>query len=140
MYNTNNFGGLPDASANSGDQFMDWNTVEGFNGAGNPYGNSTPFDANYYNNALNEMANTQSAAPDAGSNQLIRRNTNQHLAARSNQMGGNMWQDLDDTGNITEWPPTEENDEELERRALAAKKEAQAKRKQIPPFVQKLSR
>jgi heat shock transcription factor len=30
--------------------------------------------------------------------------------------------------------------ERLEERALRAKKEAQAKRKQIPPFVQKLSR
>lgn len=29
---------------------------------------------------------------------------------------------------------------ELERRAQIAKKDAQAKRKQIPPFVQKLSR
>jgi heat shock transcription factor len=31
-------------------------------------------------------------------------------------------------------------DEQLEQRALIAKREAQAKRKQIPPFVQKLSR
>jgi heat shock transcription factor, other eukaryote len=30
--------------------------------------------------------------------------------------------------------------EALEERALRAKREAQAKRKQIPPFVQKLSR
>jgi heat shock transcription factor len=36
----------------------------------------------------------------------------------------------------------DENDniEALEERARRAKKEAQAKRKQIPPFVQKLSR
>jgi heat shock transcription factor, other eukaryote len=33
-----------------------------------------------------------------------------------------------------------ENLAELEQRALAAKREAQAKRKQIPPFVQKLRR
>ena len=30
--------------------------------------------------------------------------------------------------------------EELERKAEIAKKDAQAKRKQIPPFIQKLSR
>ena len=33
-----------------------------------------------------------------------------------------------------------ETEEQLHARALAAKKEAQSKRKQIPPFVQKLSR
>jgi heat shock transcription factor len=33
-----------------------------------------------------------------------------------------------------------DDDEELEHKAAAAKKDAQAKRKQIPPFVQKLSR
>jgi heat shock transcription factor, other eukaryote len=33
-----------------------------------------------------------------------------------------------------------ENPAELEQRALAAKTEAQAKRKQIPPFVQKVRR
>lgn len=33
-----------------------------------------------------------------------------------------------------------DNLEHLEERALRAKREAQAKRKQIPPFVQKLSR
>lgn len=33
-----------------------------------------------------------------------------------------------------------ETEAELEQRALLAKKDAQAKRKQIPPFVQKLSR
>jgi heat shock transcription factor, other eukaryote len=39
-------------------------------------------------------------------------------------------------GNMAE----HENVEELEELALKAKREAQAKRKQIPPFVQKLSR
>jgi heat shock transcription factor len=34
----------------------------------------------------------------------------------------------------------EDSIEELEKRALAAKRDALAKRKQIPPFVQKLSR
>jgi heat shock transcription factor len=34
----------------------------------------------------------------------------------------------------------DEDETELERRVAAAKKDAQGKRKQIPPFVQKLSR
>ncbi|KAF2093957.1 hypothetical protein NA57DRAFT_80962 [Rhizodiscina lignyota] len=139
MFNSNNFSAYPDTSANSGDQFMDWNTVEGLNGAGNPYDSGSNFDANYYNNALNNMANTQNTAA-ASSNQLVRRNTNQQIAARSKPAGGNLWQDLDNTGQVSEWPTTTvENDEELEKRAMAAKKEAQSKRKQIPPFVQKLS-
>ena len=66
--------------------------------------------------------------------QLVRRNTNQQLAPapRRNQWDGfpsptQQWETVDD-------------DEELEQKAAIAKKDAQAKRKQIPPFVQKLSR
>lgn len=70
---------------------------------------------------------------DIGAGQLVRRNPNQQLAARGrspwdpydNQQPG--WENADD-------------DEELERKAMAAKKDALQKRKQIPPFVQKLSR
>ncbi|KAH6843575.1 hypothetical protein B0T12DRAFT_457742 [Alternaria alternata] len=65
--------------------------------------------------------------------QLVRRNTNQQLAPapRRNQWDGfpsptQQWETVDD-------------DEELEQKAAIAKKDAQAKRKQIPPFVQKLS-
>jgi heat shock transcription factor len=66
--------------------------------------------------------------------QLVRRNPNQQLAAR-----GTPWEDLDSNGQQG-WPIAEDDDEELEQKALLAKKDAQAKRKQIPPFVQKLSR
>lgn len=71
---------------------------------------------------------------DMNSGQLIRRNPNQQLAQapRRNQWDGfaaepQQWETVDD-------------DEELEQKAAVAKKDAQAKRKQIPPFVQKLSR
>ncbi|EMD88329.1 hypothetical protein COCC4DRAFT_83005 [Bipolaris maydis ATCC 48331] len=67
------------------------------------------------------------------SGQLVRRNTNQQLAPapRRGQWDGfaspqQQWETVDD-------------DEELEQKAALAKKDAQAKRKQIPPFVQKLS-
>lgn len=48
----------------------------------------------------------------------------------------------DDTGLDLNPVAMEETDniEALEEKATAAKREAQAKRKQIPPFVQKLSR
>jgi heat shock transcription factor, other eukaryote len=53
------------------------------------------------------------------------------------------WQNFDDTGLIPAGNgQAEETDDVdvLEERALQAKRDAQAKRKQIPPFVQKLSR
>jgi heat shock transcription factor len=72
---------------------------------------------------------------DASAGQLVRRNPNQQLAARAR----NPWDPYpspDPTG-VFEAP---DDDEELGRKAVVAKKEAQSKRKQIPPFVQKLSR
>jgi heat shock transcription factor len=42
--------------------------------------------------------------------------------------------------NGSETMTTQENIEALEEQAQKAKRDAQAKRKQIPPFVQKLSR
>jgi heat shock transcription factor len=72
---------------------------------------------------------------DMNSGQLVRRNPNQQLATR----GQNAWGPYasPDPGGAWEAP---DDDEELERKAVIAKKEAQSKRKQIPPFVQKLSR
>lgn len=71
---------------------------------------------------------------DKHSGQLVRRNPNQQLAAR----GRNAWGAFSpDPGGAWEGA---DDDEELERKAVIAKKEAQSKRKQIPPFVQKLSR
>ena len=72
---------------------------------------------------------------DLNSGQLVRRNPNQQLATR----GQSAWDPFGnpDPGGAWEAP---DDDEELERKAVIAKKEAQSKRKQIPPFVQKLSR
>jgi heat shock transcription factor, other eukaryote len=72
---------------------------------------------------------------DNSSGQLVRRNQNQQLAAR----GSTPW-DAFASGQQGGWDHVEEEDEELEQKAMIAKREAQAKRKQIPPFVQKLSR
>lgn len=76
-----------------------------------------------------------SADPASYSSQLVRRNPNQQLTAR----GRNAW-DFNN-GNQGQWPEVveEEDERDLEQRAMIAKRDAQAKRKQIPPFVQKLS-
>lgn len=68
------------------------------------------------------------------SGQLVRRNVNQQLAPAPRR---NQWDGF--TSPQQQWE-TVDDDEELEQKAALAKKDAQAKRKQIPPFVQKLSR
>lgn len=68
--------------------------------------------------------------------QLVRRNPNHQLTPTTRRNG---W---DNFGAANEGPPWEAVDdtiEDLEQKAALAKKDAQAKRKQIPPFVQKLS-
>lgn len=69
---------------------------------------------------------------DLNMGQLVRRNPNQQLAPANR----NQW----DTTYADAQPwEVVDDEEELEQKAAAAKKDAQAKRKQIPPFVQKLS-
>ena len=72
---------------------------------------------------------------DMSSGQLVRRNPNQQVATRAQSAWGPYASP--EPGGAWEAP---DDDEELERKAVVAKKEAQSKRKQIPPFVQKLSR
>ena len=68
---------------------------------------------------------------------LVRRNQDHQLAAR----GQTPWEAFDGDANAGQgWENAEDDDDELEQKALVAKKDAQSKRKQIPPFVQKLSR
>lgn len=72
---------------------------------------------------------------DMGAGQLVRRNTNQQLTARARTP----WDTFNGQAPANTWENTDD-DEELERKAAIAKKDASAKRKTIPPFVQKLSR
>ncbi|KAF1850866.1 heat shock factor protein HSF8 [Cucurbitaria berberidis CBS 394.84] len=82
----------------------------------------------------NRVVSLEDGAADMNmGQQLVRRNPNQQLAPapRRNQWDGYpspspQWEAVDDI-------------EELEQKAAVAKKDAQLKRKQIPPFVQKLS-
>lgn len=117
------------------DQYMNWNDptmATDMNAFNDPnlydYGNSAMGGHNRVVSleGLND-------GTEMNSGQLIRRNQNQQLASRRGQWDGfpsptqQQWETVDD-------------DEELEQKAAIAKKDAQAKRKQIPPFVQKLSR
>ena len=99
------------------------------------YSDPSAFDPNQFAYALN---NAQSGAYDVNapavpSTELVRRTRNQQLAATGGQQPE--WNGLGTAPGEGE----EENEQELERRVALAKKDAQGKRKQIPPFVQKLS-
>jgi heat shock transcription factor len=68
------------------------------------------------------------------STELVRRARNQQLAPQNGQQ--ELWNGVNNmTGQYDD-----EDEAELERKVADAKKDAQGKRKQIPPFVQKLSR
>lgn len=86
----------------------------------------------------------------APSNSLTRRPTNQALVPTNPRSGYDSsvepWAGFgDDSNALLQQTPGErlvahDNVEVLEEMAAKAKREAQSKRKQIPPFVQKLSR
>lgn len=115
----------------------------GFMGAGQPNGFTMMSPPAQYGQPV------QPVTP--ASNALARRQNNRalvHPGMRS-QFGPGVetWGGLpDDTPGFLPQPPQtgplDETDsiERLEERAARAKREAQTKRKQIPPFVQKLSR
>lgn len=107
------------------------------------------------NNANNGYELVQSQPPysqnlPAASNSLARRPMNQALVParpRSNFDTSMPWDGLVDNGSLVahsgqdeQGSTVQDNVEALEELAQQAKREAQAKRKQIPPFVQKLSR
>ncbi|KAL8709849.1 MAG: hypothetical protein Q9220_005465 [cf. Caloplaca sp. 1 TL-2023] len=76
------------------------------------------------------------------STQLTRRPQVQRITERTPQPNGaaGLWPSLPETGlsqvNEVAWGTSTDD---LDQKAIVAKKDAQAKRKQIPPFVQKLS-
>lgn len=76
------------------------------------------------------------------SDQLATRSTSQQLVPRAdyNGLSNETWPVLvDGVGQPASGALFNQNDD-LDRKADVAKRETQAKRKQIPPFVQKLSR
>ncbi|KAJ5795331.1 hypothetical protein N7457_001930 [Penicillium paradoxum] len=120
----------------SNDQFLQW----GQNPPANAINTSTFSDPSY-NTAGFAPPQDVSAPTATASNQLARRQVNQVVSRNRGyeqppasyvENGGNSG-----NGESGAWG---ESLEELYRRALTAKRDSQAKRKQIPPFVQKLSR
>lgn len=118
-------------------QLVDWANADESGNLNSQFSGVPGFDTSTYDTSLdNSLGLANDVVP---SNQLVRRHPNQQLVSR----GNNGWQDLStSTGGPGQgaWEAPDEGEEDLEQRALVAKKEAQAKRKQIPPFVQKLSR
>lgn len=86
--------------------------------------------------------------PATPSNMLARRQANRALVptgGRTFEGASDPWSSLVPSDATTLDPAVSEMNEQeslaqLEQQALKAKREAEAKRKQIPPFVQKLSR
>ena len=120
------------------DQTVRWNQDNGNTGTSNypdPVGSFSPTIYNTFPQAA--------AIQSEPSNQLTRSNIGHRAVARGtfNNGDGEAWTDFT---NGTLQPPREEgwvkDDDNLEKRALIAKREAQGKRKLIPPFIQKLSR
>lgn len=109
-------------------------------GTNQGYSDPGSYDANNFaayglNNAQPQTygSNLAQAVP---STELVRRTRNQQLAPQNGQQ--EQWNGAAAGG--VSGTPDDEDDADLERRADAAMKEGLAKRKQIPPFVQKLSR
>jgi heat shock transcription factor, other eukaryote len=125
----------------TGDQVVRWNGVgdnvgsflEGADGAGSSY----------------ELVQSQSQFSPLPSDALTRRPMNRALVPANSRPAfdtAGPWPSFmgDDTSLITRDGDNEtaeqDNIEKLEEMAQKAKRDAQGKRKQIPPFVQKLSR
>ncbi|KAL8865887.1 MAG: hypothetical protein Q9174_006635, partial [Haloplaca sp. 1 TL-2023] len=83
--------------------------------------------------------------PQSTSNQMTRRPPENNLAERPTYQNANADTWLSGNGNghgnhqLSEVARANPTGDDLDQRALVAQKDAQAKRKQIPPFVQKLS-
>ena len=135
---------FPAPSQLSNADFLRWNQ-----GADNAsYQDPSGYNMNNYGgNALSQAQYDQSIP--APSTQLARRPVNRQLVPTGQRAGydnsGDPWGQFGDDSILDPNHPNgvmEENDniELLEEKATIAKRDAQSKRKQIPPFVQKLSR
>jgi heat shock transcription factor len=123
------------------DQYMSWNdpTMGADMGGFNDQALFDNYGASTMNSGHNRVVSLDGlndvSAPDMGAGQLVRRNPNQQLAPAPRR---GQWDGYNSP--TQQWETIADDDEELEQKAAIAKKDAQAKRKQIPPFVQKLSR
>lgn len=121
----------------------EFNNTFGFNQQYAPPNPAFPdqnvYDANSYATALNAQQGGSygnlGMGPISQSTDLVPRPRSHALISPNNIP--DQW-----NGNNTPFPAPseEENEQELDRKVAMAKRDAQGKRKQIPPFVQKLAR
>ena len=122
----------------SADQTLQWGQPDLTSAAANYSDPSFSFGSNMYNASA-----PQETPPNTTSNQLARRAVNHHVVPRRtyNNGGDDTWPLLDEDSlqhnQDSAWLNTTDD---LEQKAQIARRDNQAKRKQIPPFVQKLSR
>lgn len=116
----------------SNDQFLQWG--QNLQASDN---DAPSIEASPYNNQ-----NVTQGNQVQGAGQLTRRNGDQQLMNRRSNFPESTMQWLEPNNGSVQSIDGAWGDDllELERKAQVAKKDAQAKRKQIPPFVQKLSR
>ncbi|KAJ9602178.1 Heat shock transcription factor [Cladophialophora chaetospira] len=117
----------------SNDQFLQWGQT------GQPTAGPSYNDNSYAMNANTYPQNNPPNIPQP-SNQLTRRPMAQ-ITSRVPQpnQDGNNWMESSNGGTNPHEQDWGDDIAELEARAQVAKREAQSKRKQIPPFVQKLN-
>lgn len=123
----------------SNDQFLQWGQNPPSNVINQPSPYPDPAAAAAYNPAAFGTGQDIPAGTAPASSQLARRSTPNQLVSR-NRGYEQSPAATDNSGGTGESGGWGESLDELYRRASVAKREAQAKRKQIPPFVQKLSR
>ena len=133
-----------DAANMAADQYLsNWNDTSAAGDLNAPFGDPSLYGNMGYSGGMgatgqsshNRIVSLDGMSDGDVGSQLVRRNPNQQLAARRTP-----WDGYNGTpGQQPGWE-TVDDDEELEQKALLAKKDALSKRKQIPPFVQKLSR
>lgn len=93
------------------------------------------------NNAQPPIYGGNNIAQPVSSTELVRRSQNQQLAPQT-RVQPDQWNGLGSTNAQVQNADQvdDEDEQELDRRVALAKKDAQGKRKNILPFVQKLSR
>lgn len=110
------------------------------NTADSPYYSGNLSAGNFPTTVPQVSADGDPLTPTITSNQLVRRNANQQLAAREQwsilSNNDDIWGDFGTALGVEH----DEQEEELDQRAAATKRQALAERKQIPPFILKLSR
>lgn len=133
-----NYAPVDPGSQLSNEQFLQW----GQNPSANAINPASFSDPSSLNPAGHVISQDLSGPVASSSNQLARRQQANQLVARNHgyDQAPTTYSDPNANAGPGESGPWGESLEELYQRAFAAKREAQAKRKQIPPFVQKLSR